>query len=67
MQLLNLKAVIAVIYVATVGAAGLAGGVASAPGWAAVAGLALLPPIAMLTLWIDPSPTLSEAIHEARR
>lgn len=64
------KVTIAVVYVAVIGAAGLAGGVNTAPAWSAVAALALLPAIGLLTLWDlrgHPSETLSEAIQAARR
>jgi hypothetical protein len=39
----------------------------SAPGLIALAGVGLLPPLALLLLWNDPAQTISESIHEARR
>ena len=33
----------------------------------AVAALAMLPPLALLLLWNDPAPTMTEAINEVRR
>jgi hypothetical protein len=33
----------------------------------ALLALTLLPPLAMLLLWTDPPPTLSESIREGRR
>ncbi len=37
------------------------------PGLIAVAALGLLPPLALLLLWNDPTQTISESIHEAQR
>jgi hypothetical protein len=67
MKLHDVKLMIAAMYVAVVGASGLAGGVTSAAGWVALAALALLPASAMLTLWKHPTQTLSESIAAARR
>jgi hypothetical protein len=39
----------------------------SAPRLIALAGVGLLPPLALLLLWNDPAQTISESIHEARR
>lgn len=36
-------------------------------GTLAIAAIALLPPLALLLLWRDPSPTMSESITRARR
>ena len=33
---------------------------------ALIAGLGLLPPLAMLLLWNEPTRTMSESIHDAR-
>ena len=67
MQLQKIKVVLAAMYVAVIGAAGVAGGVASPSGWVALGGLALLPAFAMLTLWNHPTQSLSESIQAARR
>jgi hypothetical protein len=37
------------------------------PGLIAVAGVGLLPPLALLLLWNEPPQTISESIHKARR
>ena len=37
------------------------------PGLIAVAALGVLPPLALLLLWNDPTQTISESINEARR
>lgn len=60
MQLTNVKITVAAMYIAVVGAAGVAAGVTAPAVWVALVALALLPALAMLTLWNDPSPTLSE-------
>lgn len=67
MHLQNMKVTIAAVYVAIIGAAGVAGDITSPSGWALLSGLALLPAVAMLTLWNHPSQTLSEEIQAARR
>ena len=40
---------------------------ASLTGNLVIAALAVLPPVALLLLWQDPVPTMSERINEARR
>jgi hypothetical protein len=67
MEFKNLKVVVAVAYVILVGAVGAIVGVSSNIAWVLLAGLALLPAIAMLALWNDPEPTMSESIARARR
>jgi hypothetical protein len=67
MQLHDVKVVIGAMYVAGIGAAGLAGGVASVAGWFTVGSLALLPALALMALWNHPPQTLAEAIQVARR
>ena len=37
------------------------------PGLIAVAAVGLLPPLALLLLWNEPTQTISESIHKARR
>lgn len=37
------------------------------PGLIALAGIGMLPPLALLVLWNEPTQTISESIHEARR
>lgn len=67
MRLKKIKVMIAAAYVVIVVGAGLAWGLTSTSGWAALTALALLPPAAMLWLWNDPVQTLSESIQQARR
>jgi hypothetical protein len=67
MQLKNVKLVIASTYVVAVVGAGFASGLASPSGWTAVVALAFLPAAALLRLWNDPTPTMSERIQRARR
>jgi hypothetical protein len=40
---------------------------ASWAGRMAMVGLGSLPPLALLLLWNDPAPTMSESINQARR
>jgi hypothetical protein len=40
---------------------------ASMAGNLLIAALGVLPPVALLLLWNDPAPTMSERINEARR
>jgi hypothetical protein len=67
MQLKHIKLAIAVAYVVVVMVAGMAIGVRSPSGWTALIALAVLPAAALLQLWRDPSPSLSESIQRARR
>jgi hypothetical protein len=67
MQLVSIKAIFAMLWVAAVSIAGIAGNVRSLSGWAVLAGLAILPPLFMLWWWNDPRPTMSETIREALR
>jgi hypothetical protein len=67
MELHNIKVIAAATYVAVVSVAGVTAGVTSASGWAVIACLALLPAVTMLSRWNEPSQTLSQAIHGARR
>jgi len=67
MQLKNIKRTITTGWVVTVGAAGLVAGVTGPLGWLALAGAAIVPPLAMMRYWHDPEPTMSERIHDALR
>jgi hypothetical protein len=67
MRLQNIKVVLAVVWVISATVIGLAAGVTSAGGRVALAALGLLPPIALLYLWNDPTQTMSESINKARR
>jgi hypothetical protein len=46
---------------------GLIGGVTSPGGLIVLAALGLLPPLALLLFWNDPSQTMSERIQQSRR
>jgi len=59
MQLQNNTVIIAAVYVAAIGVAGLASGVTSAAAWVSVVALALLPACSMLIVWSQPSPAPS--------
>ena len=67
MTLKNIKAIVAVAWMLAVGAAGLLAGVASLPGWLALAGLAIVPPLVMMRFWQQPDQTMSQSIQEAFR
>ena len=61
------QAVLAGVWISTIGLAGLVAGVTSVSAVAAVAVVALAPPLVMQLLWRDPPETLSESIRQARR
>lgn len=63
----KIKKVLAVVHVLVVAGAGIVSGATSPAVWTALVALAVLPIGAMLVLWDDPSPTLSESITTARR
>ena len=67
MQLQRIKHAVAAAYVVAVVAIALIVGVSSIAVWVAVIAAALLPAGALLTLWKDPTETMSESIHAARR
>jgi hypothetical protein len=61
------KAAGAVAWGAAVCGAGLAIGFSSIPAWAALGGLAVLPPLLMRRYWKAPAQSLSESIQEVLR
>ncbi len=67
MQLQNNTVIIAAVYVAVIGVAGLAAGITSAAAWVSVCALALLPACSMLIVWSQPSPALSPVPRVVRR
>lgn len=67
MQLRSIKAIVAMLWVAAVCAAAIAGSVQSVSGWTLLAGVAVVPPLVMMWLWNDPAQTMSESIQQARR
>ena len=67
MQLVSIKAIIAMLWVSTVSVVGIAGSLNSAASWTILAGVAVVPPLIMMWRWNDPRQTMSETIQEARR
>ena len=61
------KAIIATLWVLCSGAVGLGAEVTSPGGLILLASVSLLPALAMLLLWHEPTQTLAESIHEAKR
>ena len=62
MQLQSIKTTLASAWVLVVIVVGLAVGVESTTGLIALVTVGLLPPLGLLLLWNDPTPTLSESI-----
>ena len=67
MQLLSIKALIAMLWVSTVSIAGVAAHLNSVSSWTVLAGVAVVPPLIMMWRWQDPRPAVAEPIQEARR
>ena len=67
MNLHSIKVTLASAWVLLVIVVGLVMGVASTTGLIALATLGLLPPLGLLLLWHDPTPSLSESIAKALR
>ena len=67
MQLMSLKASLAILWVSAALIAGIGGNVDSGASWTVLAGLAIMPPIVMMWRWNAPPQTMSESIQEARR
>jgi len=67
MQLVSIKAVIAMLWVSTVSIVGIAGHMNSFASWTALGVVAVIPPLVMMWRWNDPVPTMSQAIQEALR
>ena len=67
MQLQSIKTVLASTWVLFVIVTGLAVGVESTTGLVALATVGLLPPLGLLLLWNDPTPTLSQSISKVLR
>jgi hypothetical protein len=66
MQLQRIKMVVAALWVLTVVAIAIVVDLSWAGG-IALAAVGSLPPLALLLMWNDPSPTMSESINRARR
>jgi hypothetical protein len=67
MQLQSVKTTLASAWVLLVIVVGLAVGVESTTGLIALVSVGLLPPLGLLLLWNDPTPTLSQAISKVLR
>jgi hypothetical protein len=67
MQLESIKTVFASAWVLSVIVVGLAVGVETTTGLMALATVGLLPPLGLLMLWHDPTPTLSQNISKVLR
>jgi hypothetical protein len=67
MQLVSIKAIIAMLWVSAVSIIGVAGNVSSFSSWTVLASVALLPPLVMMWRWNNPPQTMSETIQEVLR
>ena len=67
MGLQQIKSIVAATWVLTAIVVGLVAGVTSTGGLVLLAALGLLPPLALLLLWNDPSQSMSESIQQGRR
>jgi hypothetical protein len=67
MQLVSIKAIIAMLWVSAVSIAGFAGNVNSLSSWTVLAGVAVLPPLVMMEWWNDSRQSMSHSIQEALR
>lgn len=67
MRINNIKGTVSAIYMLAITGGAVAIGIDSPINWAVVAAVAVLPPLAMLKLWNEPTPTMSESINRARR
>lgn len=67
MQLHYIKLTIAGVWVLLAVVIGVAAGVTSVGARVLLVALGLLPPLGLMLLWHDPSPTMSESIDQGRR
>jgi hypothetical protein len=67
MELQQIKSTLAATWVFTAIVVGLGASVTSPGGLVTLAALGLLPPLALLLLWNDPTQSMSESIQESRR
>ena len=63
----QMKRAIAVVWVLLAAVIGIVAGVRSTGGLVALASLGLIPPLALMLLWNEPSETMSESIRGGRR
>ena len=66
MTLQNIKMIVSAMWMLTALVIAIVAGVSWLAG-IAIAALGVLPPLALLLLWNDPAPTMTEAINEVRR
>lgn len=67
MQLVSIKAILAMLWVSTVTVVGIAGNLNSVTSWIVLAVVAVAPPLVVMWRWNDPRQTMSESIQEALR
>lgn len=67
MQLVSIKAIIAMLWVPTVTVVGIAGNLNSVTSWIVLAVVAVVPPLVVMWRWNDPRQTMSESIQEVLR
>ena len=67
MQLVSIKAIIAMVWVLAVSIAGIAGNLNSFSSWTVLVGIAFLPPLVMMRQWNDPRQSMSQSAQEAVR
>ena len=67
MQLVSIKAIIAMLWVSTVTVVGIAGNLNSVTSWIVLAVVAVVPPLVVMWRWNDPRPTMSESSQEVLR
>jgi len=67
MRLVHVKSAIAGVWVLGACVVGIVSQVNSIGGWAALAGLGVLPPLVLLRVWNNPAQTMSESISAARQ
>ena len=67
MTLHTIKRIVSLLWISLALAIGMAADVSSSGAMTALAALGVLPPLALLLLWNDPSQTMSESIREGLR
>ena len=67
MQLVSIRAIIAMLWFSTVSIVGIAGNLNSFASWTVLAAVVVIPPLVMMWRWNDPRHTMSEPIQEAPR
>lgn len=67
MQVISIKATIAVLWIFAVCTAGIAGNLSSLSSWIVLAGVAVLPTLVMMRWWSAPHQTMSQTIQKALR